>query len=118
MTINVLDVNDNLPELTPFYLVINIMEGLEPGTIIQQITVTDADEGINAECDFEIETGNEGFTFDFNGYDLVVNRKVDLQVAKTYYLIVKATDHGVYPGPLANTGIIIIHVKSGKFNTL
>ncbi|XP_070557466.1 protocadherin Fat 4-like [Ptychodera flava] len=110
--INVLDVNDNLPELSPYYLVLTIMEGLDVGTVIQPITVTDWDEGINAESDLEIISGNVGFTFEFSGNNLVVNRRVDLAVAEIYHLTVKATDRGIYPGPLENTGIIIIHVKS------
>ncbi|XP_077987043.1 cadherin-23-like [Glandiceps talaboti] len=110
--INVIDVNDNVPQFSHSSLILTVLEGLAPGIVIQTVSFTDRDEGSNAEFDFEIVSGNTGFTFDFDGYNLIVNKRIDLAVASSYNLIVNATDHGTYPGPLSSTGIIIIHVKS------
>ncbi|XP_077866259.1 LOW QUALITY PROTEIN: protocadherin Fat 4-like [Saccoglossus kowalevskii] len=112
VTINVIDVNDNKPEFRPNAYFQVIMETLPPGSTILMVTATDADEGTNAEFTFEIESGNVDNTFYFDGDYLVVNKKVDLNVAVFYRLTVNVIDHGTYPGPLQNYGVITLLVDS------
>ncbi|XP_046548571.1 LOW QUALITY PROTEIN: protocadherin Fat 4-like [Haliotis rubra] len=57
VTVNLLDVNDNKPNITGSYST-NLSEDISSGTIVFTIAASDIDSGVNAELVFSIESGN------------------------------------------------------------
>ena len=71
LEITVLDVNDNPPVLSPSIVELNLNESYPVGSIVVNFTVTDLDEGSNAE--FELRIPNRISSFAIEDQNLVVS---------------------------------------------
>lgn len=95
----VLDINDNAPEiqqsaLTPSGFA-EIAENLEVGTFVAYITVRDPDSGANGQFDCSINSAyftlrNEGFT----DYHLISDAVFDREERDSYDVRLTCTDYG------------------------
>ncbi|CAI9571636.1 unnamed protein product [Staurois parvus] len=94
--IEVLDYNDNAPEIIITSLSSSIPEDSEPGTVIAVIRVHDQDSGENGEVDCQIKE-NVPFELILSSnrfYKIVTTKAVDREKISSYNITVVATDRG------------------------
>ena len=139
VTVEVTDVNDNIPQFSLPFFEGSIYENLPPNTLVTNISATDADTGNNSDVVFTITRTVEGVgrcvvgavidvsectsllnessinatdnPFTVNAITGIIYslRSLDRERVSGYILEVVATDMG-YPQPLANTSLMIIEV--------
>ncbi|XP_047209476.1 protocadherin alpha-3-like [Girardinichthys multiradiatus] len=110
LLIEVLDVNDNSPEITVTSLLNTVKEDVAIGTAIALVSVSDKDGGRNGVVSCEI-SNDVPFKLESNYknyYSLVVNGVLDRETAPHYNISITATDEG--SPPLSSTSVIIVHV--------
>ncbi|XP_006866295.1 PREDICTED: protocadherin alpha-7 [Chrysochloris asiatica] len=94
--VDVVDANDNAPELTITSLSLPISEDAPPGTVITLVSVYDRDSGVNGQVTSTL-TPNVPFklvsTFK-NYYSLVLENSLDRESVSAYDLVVTARDRG------------------------
>ncbi|XP_035265772.1 protocadherin alpha-2-like isoform X2 [Anguilla anguilla] len=114
--VEVVDINDNAPEITVTSLMSPVKEDAQRGTVVALITVTDNDAGKNGHCDC-ILVGSVPFKLQFsykNYYSLVVDGPLDRESVFQYNITIKATDEGT--PPLSTTGVITVQVSDVNDN--
>uniref|UniRef100_A0A8C9XJW1 Cadherin domain-containing protein n=1 Tax=Sander lucioperca TaxID=283035 RepID=A0A8C9XJW1_SANLU len=115
--VEVIDVNDNAPEITVTSLLNTVKEDAEVGTAIALVSVLDSDGGRNGEVrckilnqvPFKLETNYKNY------YSLVVDGALDREITSNYNVTISATDEG--SPPLFNTSVIIVHVSDVNDNS-
>nr|KAF6448274.1 hypothetical protein HJG63_014987 [Rousettus aegyptiacus] len=94
--VEIIDVNDNAPEVTVTSLSLPVREDIQPSTVIALIRVFDRDSGANGEVTCFL-TPNVPFkimsTFK-NYYSLVLDSALDRESVSIYDLVVTARDGG------------------------
>ncbi|KAM3866660.1 protocadherin alpha-2-like [Diretmus argenteus] len=115
LLIEVIDVNDNAPEITVTSLRNPVKENAESGTVVALVTVSDKDGGKNgvSNCKlsgvpFKLESNYK------NEYSLVVDGSLDRERASQYNVTITATDEGI--PPLSSTSVVIVHVSDVNDN--
>nr|XP_020655034.1 protocadherin alpha-2-like isoform X4 [Pogona vitticeps] len=98
LLINVLDVNDNSPEILLKSLSVPVPEDSPPGTVVALISISDRDSGANGQVSCSV--GPPGLPFKLtstfkNYYSLVVAEPLDREREAEYQLVVMAQDQGV-----------------------
>ncbi|XP_029020936.1 protocadherin gamma-C5-like isoform X13 [Betta splendens] len=94
--VDIVDVNDNAPEVTLTSLTSPIKEDSAPGTAIAFISARDLDSGSNGEVTLTVQAGlpfklNSAFAMH---YSLVTAGKLDREAVPEYTVVIKATDAG------------------------
>ncbi|XP_069388110.1 protocadherin alpha-8-like isoform X15 [Paralichthys olivaceus] len=115
--VEVVDVNDNAPDVTVTSLLSTVREDVELGTAIALVSVLDRDGGKNGEvkCEilnavpFKLETNYKNY------YSLVIAGALDRELVSHYTITIKATDEG--SPPLSNTSVVIVQVSDVNDNT-
>ncbi|XP_065410894.1 protocadherin alpha-6-like [Chrysemys picta bellii] len=106
--IEVLDVNDNIPELAVTSLSLPVPEDAPPGTVVALISVSDRDSGDNGKVTCSIPP-NLPFrlvsTFK-NYHSLVLAEAVDRERVSEYKILVTARDEGA-PSLSASSSILV-----------
>ncbi|XP_044882176.1 protocadherin alpha-2-like isoform X12 [Mauremys mutica] len=106
--LEVLDVNDNAPELAVTSLSLPVPEDAPPGTVVALISVSDRDSGYNGKVTCSIPP-NLPFrlvsTFK-NYHSLVLAEAVDRERVSEYKLVVTARDEGA-PSLSASSSILV-----------
>ncbi|XP_052499487.1 protocadherin alpha-10-like [Budorcas taxicolor] len=94
--IEVLDINDNAPELLVTSLLLSIPEDAPLGTVITLISVTDRDVGSNAQvtCSLTPYVPFKLVSTFKNYYSLVLDRSLDREKVSEYALTLIAKDGG------------------------
>ncbi|XP_004381216.2 protocadherin alpha-9 [Trichechus manatus latirostris] len=94
--VNIVDANDNAPELTVKTLWLPVKENAQPGTVIALISVTDEDEGVNgqATCSLTPRVPFKLVSTFKNYYSLVLDGALDRESVSDYMLVVTARDGG------------------------
>ncbi|XP_066445329.1 protocadherin gamma-B1-like [Eleutherodactylus coqui] len=96
--VDVIDENDNAPEISITSLSSPIPEDAAPGTMIALIEVHDQDSGDNAHVDCQVL---EDVPFNLlsldNYYKLVLKTTIDREKASSYNITIIATDRGSPP---------------------
>ncbi|XP_051514053.1 protocadherin alpha-2-like [Myxocyprinus asiaticus] len=100
LSIKVIDVNDNSPEIEITSLSSVVSENVNPGTAIALISVSDKDSGVNGQVictlpqyiPFELKS-----SFKENIYSLVTKGRLDREVTSGYEITITATDLGRPP---------------------
>ncbi|XP_038626846.1 protocadherin alpha-10-like isoform X6 [Tachyglossus aculeatus] len=94
--VEVLDINDNTPEIMVTSLSLPVREDAPPGTVIALISVSDRDSGANGEVTCTLAPpGPFGLVSTFrNYYSLVLQGPVDRESVAAYELRVTARDGG------------------------
>ncbi|XP_014446258.1 protocadherin alpha-11-like [Tupaia chinensis] len=94
--VEILDANDNPPEVTVTTLSLPVREDAQSGTVIALISVSDPDSGVNGQVTCSL-TPNAPFkivsTFK-NYYSLVLDSLLDRERVSAYDLVVTARDGG------------------------
>ncbi|XP_061090554.1 protocadherin alpha-3-like [Conger conger] len=116
LLVEVVDVNDNAPEISVTSLVSAVREDAGKDTALALITVVDKDTGQNGNAHCFI---SEGLPFKLqssynNYYTLVVNGPLDREVRSQYNVTISATDEGT--PPLSSTSVITVHVSDVNDN--
>ncbi len=102
----VLDINDNNPEITVTSLLNTVKEDASIGTAVALVSVIDRDGGKNGifncfvsnKVPFKLETNYKNY------YSLVVDGPLDRERASEYNVTITATDEGT--PPLSSTSVI------------
>uniref|UniRef100_A0A672YLR9 Protocadherin alpha-2-like n=1 Tax=Sphaeramia orbicularis TaxID=375764 RepID=A0A672YLR9_9TELE len=116
LLIEVIDVNDNAPEISITSLMTHVKEDAELGTIVALITVSDKDGGNNGLTNCKV-VGSVPFKLQSNyknDYSLVVDGPLDREHTPFYNVTITATDEGSLP--LSSIRIITVHVSDVNDN--
>ncbi|XP_029107015.1 protocadherin alpha-2-like isoform X6 [Scleropages formosus] len=114
--VEVVDVNDNAPEVTVTSIANTVKEDAESGTVIALISVVDNDSKHNGAIKCKI---SEIVPFKLqssykNYYSLVVDGPLDRESTSQYNVTITATDEGT--PPLTSTSVITVHVSDVNDN--
>ncbi|KAL3973010.1 imidazolonepropionase [Sarotherodon galilaeus] len=115
--VEVLDLNDNAPEITVTSLLNTVKEDAEVGAAIALVSVLDKDSGNNgavkaviaSKTPFKLDTNYRNY------YSLVVNGPLDRETTDEYNVTIIAIDEGA--PPLSSTSIISVHVSDVNDNS-
>ncbi len=114
--VEVIDINDNVPEISVMSLVNEVREDSSPGTMVGLITVKDGDAGKNGVVQLKIKDSVQ-FSLENtykNRYSLMVYGPLDRERASEYNVTITATDEGT--PPLSSTSVITVHVSDVNDN--
>ncbi|XP_072278551.1 neural-cadherin-like [Pyxicephalus adspersus] len=118
------DYNDHPPIFSPSLLhVPPFLENITVGTIITQVTATDADSSENGQISYNIQPNSdvlEEFYIDQNG-SLIVAKSLDREIISQYALVILAIDQGSPPQTgTATVYLTLLDVNDNgpKFNGL
>ncbi|XP_070407904.1 protocadherin alpha-5 isoform X3 [Nothobranchius furzeri] len=114
LLIEVIDVNDNAPEISVTSLMTPVREDAQLGTIIAFLTVADKDGGNNGVTKCSV-VGSVPFKLKSNyknDYSLVVDGPLDRENTSLYDVTITATDEGSPP----LSSIRVINVKLSDVN--
>ncbi|XP_053769127.1 protocadherin alpha-7 isoform X11 [Desmodus rotundus] len=94
--VEVMDANDNAPELTVTSLSLPISEDAQPGTVITLIKVSDRDSGANGQvtCSLTPQVPFRLVSTFKNYYSLVLDSALDRESVADYAVVVTARDGG------------------------
>ncbi|XP_056328876.1 protocadherin alpha-8-like [Danio aesculapii] len=114
--IEIVDVNDNVPEISVTSLAETVREDAAAGTMVGLITVKDGDAGKNGAVVLNIRD-SAPFRLQNtykNKYYLLVDGQLDRETASEYNVTIRATDEGT--PPLSSTSVIAVHVSDVNDN--
>ncbi|XP_073342612.1 protocadherin alpha-3-like [Pagrus major] len=114
--VEVIDVNDNAPEISVSSLMSPVKEDAEIGTAVAMVTITDKDGGKNGLTHCKI-TGSVPFKLKSNYknyYSLLVDGPLDRESVSQYNVSITATDEGT--PSLSSTNVINIHISDVNDN--
>nr|XP_056718522.1 protocadherin alpha-7-like isoform X6 [Euleptes europaea] len=115
--IEVLDVNDNAPEVTVSSLSVPVPENSPPGTVVALISISDRDSGANGQVTCSLWPSGLPFkltsTFK-NYYSLVLAEPVDREQVAKYSLVVIAQDQG--DPPLSASSSLLVPISDVNDN--
>uniref|UniRef100_A0A672YLU8 Cadherin domain-containing protein n=1 Tax=Sphaeramia orbicularis TaxID=375764 RepID=A0A672YLU8_9TELE len=114
--VEVVDVNDNAPDITVTSLLSTVREDAEVGTAVALVSVLDKDGGKNGEvkCEilhsapFKLETNYKNY------YSLVTGGPLNREVISQYNITIKATDEGT--PPLSNISVVFVKISDVNDN--
>ncbi|XP_073343353.1 protocadherin alpha-2-like [Pagrus major] len=116
LLIEIIDVNDNAPEISVTSLMTPVKEDAELGTIVALVTVSDKDGGNNGVTNCKV-VGSVPFKLKSNyknDYSLVVDGPLDRENTSLYNVTITATDEG--SPPLSSIRVITVHVSDVNDN--
>ncbi|XP_033989870.1 protocadherin alpha-2-like [Trematomus bernacchii] len=116
LLIEIIDVNDNAPEISVTSLMTPVKEDAEMGTIVALVTVSDKDGGNNGVTNCKV-VGSVPFKLKSNyknDYSLVVDGPLDRENISLYNVTITATDEG--NPPLSSIRVITVHVSDVNDN--
>ncbi|XP_049441898.1 protocadherin alpha-2-like isoform X10 [Epinephelus fuscoguttatus] len=116
LLIEIIDVNDNTPEISVTSFMTPVKEDAELGTIVALVTVSDKDGGNNGVTNCKVV---ESVPFQLksnykNDYSLVVDGPLDRENISLYNVTITATDEG--SPPLSSIRVITVHVSDVNDN--
>ncbi|XP_045886256.1 protocadherin alpha-3-like [Micropterus dolomieu] len=114
--VEVVDVNDNAPEITVTSLHTTVKEDSNVGTVVALVSVLDKDGGENGDVEIQIkdqvplklETNYKNY------YSLLVDGPLDRESVSIYIVTIVATDKGT--PSLSSKSVISIHVSDVNDN--
>uniref|UniRef100_A0A8C9R9T2 Protocadherin alpha-C2-like n=1 Tax=Scleropages formosus TaxID=113540 RepID=A0A8C9R9T2_SCLFO len=112
--IEVIDLNDNNPEITVTSLLNIIREDSAIGTAVAVIAVSDKDSGENGIVRSHVTTPFKLQSSLKNYYSLVTDGPLDRESTSQYNVTITATDEGT--PPLSSTSVITVHVSDVNDN--
>ncbi|XP_039474082.1 protocadherin alpha-2-like isoform X12 [Oreochromis aureus] len=114
--LEIVDVNDNAPQISVTSLMSPVKENAEIGTVVAFVTVTDKDGGQNGlttcklkdSVPFKLKSNYKNY------YSLIVNGQLDRETLSQYSVTIIATDEGT--PPLSSTAVITVHISDVNDN--
>ncbi|XP_051275275.1 protocadherin alpha-8-like isoform X11 [Dicentrarchus labrax] len=115
--IEVVDLNDNTPEISVTSLINRVKEDAKIGTAVALVSVLDRDGGKNGvvHCDIKDDSPFKLETNYKNYYSLVVDGQLDRESASHYNITITATDDGV--PALTSTSDLTVYVSDVNDNS-
>ncbi|XP_026212876.1 protocadherin alpha-2-like isoform X4 [Anabas testudineus] len=116
LLIEVIDVNDNAPEISVTSLMTPVKEDAELGAIVALVTVSDKDGGNNGVTHCKV-VGSVPFKLQSNyknDFSLVVDGPLDRENTPIYNVTITATDEG--SPPLSSMKVVTVHVSDVNDN--
>ncbi|XP_034545019.1 protocadherin alpha-8-like isoform X9 [Notolabrus celidotus] len=116
LLVEVVDVNDNAPEIVVTSLLNPVKEDAEIGSVVALVTVNDKDGGKNGQTVSKL-IGSATFKLNSNYknyYSLVVDGPLDREKSSSYNVTITAADEGT--PPLSSTGVITVHISDVNDN--
>ncbi|KAM6953610.1 protocadherin alpha-4-like isoform 5-T5 [Aplochiton taeniatus] len=114
--VEVIDANDNIPEISVTSLMSPIKEDVGKGTVVALVTVSDKDGGNNGLTSCKL-VGSVPFklTLNYNShYSLVIDGPLDRETTSQYNITITATDEGT--PPLSSISVVTIDVSDVNDN--
>ncbi|XP_062870736.1 protocadherin alpha-3-like [Trichomycterus rosablanca] len=114
--VEVVDVNDNAPDIKLSSLLDNVKEDAKKGTVIALITVQDKDGGKNGKVRCFVSQNSPFILESTQGkyYSVVLNDALDREDTSEYNVSITAVDEGV--PPLSSTVILTVHISDVNDN--
>ncbi|XP_058267304.1 protocadherin alpha-8-like [Hemibagrus wyckioides] len=114
--VEVVDVNDNAPDIKLSSLLDNVREDAKKGTVIALITVQDKDGGKNGKVRCFVSQNSPFVLESTQGkyYSLVLNGALDREENALYNVSITATDEG--DPPLSSTAVLTVHISDVNDN--
>ncbi|XP_028816771.1 protocadherin alpha-8-like [Denticeps clupeoides] len=114
--VEVIDLNDNAPDISVTSLMSTVREDARIGTAVALVSVLDRDSGRNgavhcgifADVPFKLETNYKNY------YSLVVSGPLDRELVSGYNITISATDDG--SPPLSSTALVAVRVSDVNDN--
>uniref|UniRef100_UPI003AAD7B58 protocadherin gamma-C3-like n=1 Tax=Centroberyx gerrardi TaxID=166262 RepID=UPI003AAD7B58 len=102
ISIDVLDINDNMPVFSKDVYSALLKENSPIGTKAIQVNASDVDEGVNGEVVYSFGSNanskvRELFDIDMNTGEITVKGFIDFEVEESYEIDIQASDRGVVP---------------------
>uniref|UniRef100_H3A4V0 FAT atypical cadherin 4 n=1 Tax=Latimeria chalumnae TaxID=7897 RepID=H3A4V0_LATCH len=116
VTINIADVNDNVPHFILFPDTVFLPENTDINTVVTVIQATDRDIGNNSVLEYSLEprTGNM-FTINATSGELHLTEELDREHANSIYFQVIVTDKGMPPlSSITKMTIIVTDVNDNS----
>ncbi|XP_029439945.1 protocadherin alpha-4-like [Rhinatrema bivittatum] len=116
VVVEIIDLNDNAPEVTVSSLSSPIREDAKLGTVTALIVALDKDSGANGKTSCSVPTWlpfRLQNTFN-NYYSLILKETLDRETTEEYNISIIATDDG--SPPLSTTTVITVHVSDVNDN--
>ncbi|NXW24731.1 PCDC2 protein, partial [Circaetus pectoralis] len=108
--VNIVDANDNVPEVVLTSLYSPVPEDAKAGTVVALMSVTDQDSGLNKQVSLRIPPGLPFTLNSFkNSYTLITQGELDHEKAAAYNITVTATDSGT--PPLSSQKVIHVDIS-------
>ncbi len=114
--IEVIDVNDNAPEIAITSLLSSLKEDVKTGTAVALVTVSDKDGGMNGKVICKL-LGNIPFKLESsynNYYSVVLEGQLDRENISKYNVTLVAVDEGT--PPLSSTSVVYVDVSDVNDN--
>ncbi|XP_053541550.1 protocadherin alpha-C2 [Ictalurus punctatus] len=110
ITVDIMDMNDNYPEITIKSLKNTVKEDTPVGTVIALVGVSDRDTGDNGKVNLTI---NQNIPFTLNKssdyhYELLISEPLDREITPEYDITLLVTDRG--NPPLSDNETIVVHL--------
>uniref|UniRef100_A0A667WTU6 Protocadherin 2 alpha a 15 n=1 Tax=Myripristis murdjan TaxID=586833 RepID=A0A667WTU6_9TELE len=102
LSVDVLDINDNLPIFTKDTYSVTLNENAPIGTTVITVNATDLDEGSNGEVFYSFGNSVNSklrnlFHVDANTGEIIVKGTIDFEVKDRYEIYIQASDKGAAP---------------------
>ncbi|XP_072251853.1 protocadherin gamma-C5-like isoform X50 [Leuresthes tenuis] len=114
--VDIIDVNDNAPEVTLTSLTSTIREDSAPEAVVALISARDLDSGVNGQVTLSIPPGlpfKLNSAFDMH-YSLITAGKLDRETIPEYTVVIKATDAG--SPPLSSQTTFVVNLSDVNDN--
>ncbi|XP_070604705.1 protocadherin alpha-5-like [Erythrolamprus reginae] len=98
--VDVLDMNDNIPEVFVNSLSVPLPEDSTPGTVVAILSSSDKDSGINGQVTCVLQSSELPFKIEStfkNYYSLIIVAPLDREQVAEYRMVVTVEDQGVPP---------------------
>ncbi|XP_029298088.1 protocadherin alpha-3-like [Cottoperca gobio] len=120
ITVDVLDVNDNMPVFNEDTYSVLLEENAPIGTIIIQVNASDLDEGSNGDIVYSLGKNvnsriTELFHVDPNTGEISVQDLIDFELEESYEIDIQASDKG--PAPLRTDKSVLVNIVDLNDNT-
>ena len=94
VSIDITDVNDNMPIIQTSSPVIMVKEGIQINSKFAKIDASDSDLGANGKVEFALKENQDTFEIDKDSGQLFTKTEIDREVQDKYELTVVVTDGG------------------------
>ncbi|XP_038556227.1 protocadherin alpha-8-like [Micropterus salmoides] len=120
ITVDVLDVNDNMPVFNEDTYSVLLEENTPIGTTIIKVNASDLDEGSNGEIMYSLGKNvnsriRELFRVDPNTGEIIVQDLIDFELEESYEIDIEASDRG--SAPLRTDKSVLVNIVDLNDNT-
>ena len=119
--VNIVDANDNSPIFEKDYYNVTVKESINPGTVILELSASDADDGKNKEISYrfserqsDIDVIRRLFYINENSGELSVVHDLHSEQSESFEFFVEAFDHG--DQSRVNQTVVLVRIEDAGNN--